>query len=233
MAIPVFRALTSGGDSSGTSLTVNRPTGTADNDILIVVIYAETTSTISATGWTADTSAGGTNANGAATDFVLRVFWKRASSEPASWSFTWGGANIWRGYCCAAYSGGITTGTPVEGATYNESETGTSTITGTSVTTTGANRKLIFGGCFYYLSATTFGSPSSGTRRGSVGALVFLCDDDAASSGSTGNRTIQPSAVETSTWSAGMTAIIEASAAAATSLPIFPEPRLPMSILAR
>lgn len=207
MAIPAYRSSTSGGDSSGTSLTVTAPTGLTDNDIIRVTIYIETASAVSATGWTEITNAGGTNAG--TPTMVQRVFWKRASGEGASWSFTWGGASVWRGYCCSCYSGAQTSGDPNEAATYNESEAGTSTITGTSITTLGANRKVIFSGTFGYLSATSFGTPNQGTRRVNVGALVFQADQDVASAGATGSYTIQANNTESGRWTAETSAIIE------------------------
>lgn len=211
MTLPVFRSASPGGDAAGNGFTLDTPAGVAENDILIVEIYVETTTAVSATGWTEVTACFGTNGSSG----TQRVFWRRATaSEPATHNFSWSGGSVWRGWVCGAYSGCVASGTPVEAGRYDESEPGTDTITGQSITTLGADRKVIFVGTFFYSSATSFGNPNTGTRRGNVGALAYLCDNDQAAAGASGNRTIQANNTESGAWTAGMLALIGVTGAA-------------------
>lgn len=101
-----FRAATSAGNSSGSTVTINRPTGTADGDLIVWVTYLESdtnTWTTTPTG----ASFAGSIANAGA--FGLQARWKIASSEPASWNFA-PNASAWRTVVCAAYSGAINSG---------------------------------------------------------------------------------------------------------------------------
>lgn len=212
MSLPVYRSSTSGGDAAGTTLSVSTPAGVQENDILLVILYIETTATVTATGWTEITAAGGNNSG--TPSFNQRAFWRRAvAGEAGSHSFTWDGSNVWRGYVCAAYSGCVLSGDPTEAANYAEDQTGSATITGTGITTLGADRKAIFGGCFIYSAATSFGNPNAGTRRANINALAFVCDQDRASAGATGNYTIQANNAESGRWTATVFALIGESAA--------------------
>src|SRR5574343_1018275 len=160
MSLPVYRSPSNGGDAAGTNLSVTTLAGVQENDSLLVVLYIESTAAVSATGWTEITASGGNNAG--APSFNQRAFWRRAvAGEAGSHTFSWDGSNVWRGYVCAAYSGCVTSGDPTEAANYAESEAGTATITGTGITTLGADRKAIFGGCFVYASATSFGNQNA------------------------------------------------------------------------
>ena len=215
MTLPTFVAVSSGGDASGTNLVVSRPGAAVNNRVRLVVIYLETSAAVSATGWTEITGSFGQNLNGGLPDYWTRVFYHRDDgSDPASWTFTWGGANVWRGYVCCAYDDVVTAGDPTELANYNEDEGGSNTITGTGITTAGADRKALFAGDFFYNTATAFGNPNAGTRRGNIGALAFFCDEDRPSAGPTGDYTIQSSPVEARAWSASVIGLIGVTAVA-------------------
>lgn len=123
-------ATISPGNSS--SRTVTKFANCADGDILIAAIAHELDRAITPpTGWTqiAQATAGGT--------IWLTLFWKRAASEPSSWTFTydaimWNEIHVFRVTGCLA-SGDVLDGTPSTNGT-----TG-STATWNSVTTTAAN----------------------------------------------------------------------------------------------
>jgi hypothetical protein len=105
-----YRASTSAGNASGGSLTVNKPTGTVDGDLLIVTFYLESdTNTFDTvpTGW----NTGGSIANTGA--FKIWSFWKLASGEGASWAWV-PHTSAWRAAVCAAYSGGSGSGSFVD-----------------------------------------------------------------------------------------------------------------------
>ena len=71
-----------GGGGSGQLLTINKPTGTVEGDLMIALMSAETNST-----WTGDT--GWTEVLDQGTNPSLRVAYKSATaSEPSSYTFT-------------------------------------------------------------------------------------------------------------------------------------------------
>lgn len=96
-----YRSNTQAGNASGGSLSVTKPTGVADGDVLVAVGYLESDTnswTTVPSGW----SLVRTNSNAGA--FRQDVWLKRASSEGASW--TWAPtSSAWRGITVVAYSG--------------------------------------------------------------------------------------------------------------------------------
>lgn len=101
-----YRASSGNGNSSATSITVTKPTGTLDGDLLVVGIYTESPNGITPpAGWTLAVSHAHSGGN-----FSLFVFWKIASSEGASWVFSHTtGTNAWITSTCGAYSGALGT----------------------------------------------------------------------------------------------------------------------------
>ena len=137
-----FRAMTTAGDATAANLTLTKPTGTVDNDILIAWITKETTTTPGIpTGWTLIP-----NQAGVANSRSCHKYWKRASSEGASW--TWTFASTWRTGYVSAYSGGETSGDPLDPAspTAMSESASASTLATPSQTTTVANVMLIASG---------------------------------------------------------------------------------------
>lgn len=102
----VYRASSGNGNSSATSVTVTKPSGTLDGDLLVVGIYTESPNGITPpAGWTLATSHAHTSGN-----FSLFVFWKIAATEGASWVFSHTtGTNAWITSTCGAYSGALGT----------------------------------------------------------------------------------------------------------------------------
>jgi hypothetical protein len=131
-------ASTAGG--SGDALSVTKPSGVADGDILVAAFYWETAAnTITPpAGWTLILKE--TNVNPSPT-IQLVAFWKRASSEPASWTFTPGTNGQWRFYVCAAWSGATGSGDQVDvkGSTHGSNNI----IAPPSVTTTAATETVL------------------------------------------------------------------------------------------
>lgn len=102
-----FRDVTTVTNTDGvdaTSVTINKPTGTVDGDVLILVLH----------GYTADAGLGGVDAAGFklldiiddSTFHRSRAYSKIASSEPASYTINFGGGGGAIGASLAAFSGG-------------------------------------------------------------------------------------------------------------------------------
>lgn len=125
-----FLASTTAGNSASTSLVVTKPAGVVDGAHMVLTAYAETATALAITGsWTAvhDTP------QPSGSTFQQYTWVRIASSEPASWTISWGGASVWRTAGFMAFSGGDPT--TIQDATATEnSGTGTA-VTGLSLTT--------------------------------------------------------------------------------------------------
>jgi hypothetical protein len=100
-----FRAFTSDG------LVVSKPAGVQDGDIVLVAFIGDAgggTMTVNApdASWTTQV-----DARDAGPGVRLKVFWKVAAGEPATWTFTIAGGAAYYFHACAAYSG--RSGTPI------------------------------------------------------------------------------------------------------------------------
>lgn len=173
----------SAGNASGGNLTLNRPTGTADGDLIIVAVYFEPdTTTISITGgFTSAIAQANTGA------FLHQVFWRIASSEPASYTVSNSTAgNQWRIAVAAAYSNGTGSGNrlDVSGASQGDGQLETAQ-TAPSVTTTGVDRLLVFGYSNFGGNEATSTSGAATNLRGSVGGTA-LADAAIAAAGASG-----------------------------------------------
>jgi hypothetical protein len=133
MAI-AFRAATTAGNASGGNLTIDKPAGTADGDILIAVCYREAGTWTPPEGWASirDEAQG--------TTLWTQVFWKRASGEGSSYTFNLN-TTTWRTMAMAAFSGCQSSGDPVEVSNGANSASGYTTLA--SVTTTTDNCMLV------------------------------------------------------------------------------------------
>lgn len=185
-----YRASSSQGNASGSGVTVTKPTGTVDGDLIIVVAYLESdTNTWASVGSGFTTSAALTQDNTGA--FQLQVWWKIAASEPASWTWTPTTGSVWRTVVCASYSGGSGSGERVDVAGGAQGDgVLINSQTAPSVTTTVADDLLIFAYANFSGTdaATTVGAASN--LRVSFGGLI-IADATIASPGATG--TTRPS----------------------------------------
>ena len=135
---PAFRA-DAEDSGTGTSSTVTKPTGTADNDILIAIASNRVASDMTApAGWTALVGQKSVSSNIHSTT----VWWKRASSEGADYTFTWATSGLYR-ITISAFSGCITTGSPFEDTDYTTNASPTTTHTLPAMTSAGANRLAV------------------------------------------------------------------------------------------
>lgn len=104
-----IRATSSATIASGTSAVVTKPTGTADDDVLVVALYIVSDASLSVpSGWTQKDLNELDTANSAYRQYI---FWKRASSEGANWTWSWSGSADYE-WQCAAVQGAHTAGDP-------------------------------------------------------------------------------------------------------------------------
>lgn len=84
---PIGTRTATNATGTASSLTINKPTGTVNGDVVAIAVFANNVAFSTATitppaGFTAGPSAGGT------TNGTLSLFYKVASGEPASYTFT-------------------------------------------------------------------------------------------------------------------------------------------------
>lgn len=162
MAIAFRAASTSETGASGaTSITLSKPTGTLDNDVMVALIaIRDKTVTITApSGWTLHRS----DSHPSATLRTL-VYWKRASSEGSTYQWTWTGTLNAAG-AILGFSGVVTSGDPVDtsGATNNASGT---SGTFPSITPAAANSMLV--AACGSVGAISFTAPATYTEQADI-----------------------------------------------------------------
>jgi len=171
MAIARVNYATHRNTSGGTTIVVNKPTSTADGNVMIAIISCssngDSTTTLAApSGWTALSPAPLGGPLGRRT----WAFWKVAASEGTSYTFTSsglsGGSEIWIGII-TTYSGNHTTA-PIDGSGTNS---GAQNTTPTLASVTPSTNKDMH---FSYLNA---GNNPPHTWTGSPTLTAFLDDN--------------------------------------------------------
>lgn len=194
------------GGASNTSITINKPAGTVQNDVMVAVITLAVNDTVTApAGWNLVTSGG----NG--TVLTLATFYKAAgSSEPSNYTFTWTTSALSAGGIVTYY--GVDTANVIDVTGTNA--TGSSTnVTASAVTTVKSGAMLI--GAFGISSSlqSSFTPPSGMTERvdqtSDLGltspVTVSLTELIFTPAGSTGNRTAV--SAQSGSWSAYLFAL--------------------------
>lgn len=180
---PTFRAVASTAIGVRSTLTVSKPTGTTDNDLLVAFVPVATTDTITApSGWTLirDTLF---NASGS----HVSSYYKVASSEPASWDWTIGASVTCMGVV-AAYSQ-CATSSPLINSTSNPNQAGVTNDVALSITTSTPNALLV--GIYVCSGNRTYTPPGDMTERFDQGngPSQELTDSVQAAAGASGNKT--------------------------------------------
>jgi hypothetical protein len=168
--------------SSATTITINVPTGTANGDLLIAVLTAAgagSTTWTTPSGWTV-----GITASQGKT-----VFYKTASSEPASYTFTASGSDTHQGYILTYRNAQFGVGGTV-------STSASSPAVAPAITTTAANA-IIFdvvsqtGTSITYSTPTGYASLNSDSDATAPSSNIFITTQAVA--GSTGTVSSNPS----------------------------------------
>lgn len=179
---PAFRDVATTAGSTSDTVVISVPSATVDDDIMIAGIYTESDGqAITAPGgWTLlVTMDNGTGA------FRTRWYWRRASSEPADYTWTATGSS-WLGGGITAYSGAITTGSPIDANGSGDTGGADTSAVATSITTTVADTLIVYG--MHNVGGVTATPPSGMTERVDV-ASYYGADVAQASAGATGNKT--------------------------------------------
>lgn len=127
--------------TGGSTTSVNnRPSGVVADDILLLFVYIETTVALTyPSGFTEVAAINASNSS-----FALHVAWKRATGgEPATYTTSWTGGS-YADTVMAAYSGCVTTGSPMDATpTVSALGSGSGSIVSPSITTVSANAMVI------------------------------------------------------------------------------------------
>lgn len=141
--------------SPTTTITCNKPTGTADNDYMLAFVkrVSEAAPTSVPSGWTllADNIVGGSNS--------LWLYGKLASSEGADYTWTWADS-LRTGVTIATYRGDFDTADPIDVVSNTAYTTSNTTVRAASVSASSANSVIIFAGAIHGSAAVTFTAPS-------------------------------------------------------------------------
>src|SRR3990167_1875184 len=136
MAI-VFRGAGTGVGASSGNVTPTLPTGTIENDILVLLVEQRDNVVSTVSGYTEK------SANNSGTGDRYAVFWKRAGASETDPPVTHtGGGSI--AAVVIGFSGCVTTGDPFNAALATTTTPASGTITANEITTTVANSMVIF-----------------------------------------------------------------------------------------
>jgi len=177
-----FRSKDQGGGAAGTSTVASAPAGLANDDILIYWVYKENTAAIT---WPSGFSEVGSIA-ASNSSFKLYVAWKRAASESGTYTASWTGS-AWRNYGLEAYSGCVTSGSPMDATPTTQANGSSSSDTCPSITTATANAMLACGAANFDGSFAT-GYPSGMNGRITQDGDLGIADLIIASPGATGTK---------------------------------------------
>jgi hypothetical protein len=180
--------------TSGTTLSVNKPTGLANGDVVVVhAVNAGSTASPSTvpTGFTFVREQNtGLDSQFYDQSAYIKVI-SDAAGEPASYDFAWGASG--RHLLVATAYSGVDNTTPQDAtATGRGNNSGTNTVP--SITTVTANAWIV---CSYASTASvTCTWPAAMTERADLatGPTITTADEVRATAGATGTRTVTPSA---------------------------------------
>jgi len=189
-AVPTFRAASSAGPGIVTSVTVAKPTGVVDDDLMVMAIatVGDSTPTLPS-GWALHTEVkAGTTEN----DSYLLVYYKKAASEPADYTISFSTTDN-HGVAVAAYDN-VHTSSPFDATPSSRINASSTSCTADEVTTGSADAMLVFvGACD---ASRTFTPPSGMSERadvfavsGSAGMGLEIADEARPTAGATGTRT--------------------------------------------
>ncbi len=178
MAI-TFISSTKTAANSGTSLSLSVPIGTLNGHVLIAAVGIGVVETITPpAGWTSLVAQSGTNIN-------AQIWYRIASSEPASYAFSWTTSTRY-GAGMLAYSG-VDTSTPSDCTPSAAGDTG---IAPSITTTTNGATAIVFGWSRGDIVFVPVGWTERVYDSGSYRVRFVAADKIMAIAGATGNATI-------------------------------------------
>lgn len=185
MPAPTFVAASNTTYASRTNTTVTKPTGTVDNDLVVLFFLNGRASSYgpAPTPPPGFTLLSGTQVNGWGFYVSTWIYYRVASSEGASWTFTH--AAITTQAFAVAYRG-VDTTTPLD-ATATTNTGGGTTRTWTGLTTATADAMLLALGHDFADTANNLTPPAGLTERIEVNPLVYAAEQVRATPGATGN----------------------------------------------
>lgn len=187
ISTPAFRADNQTAPGVRSTLTISKPAGAIDNDLLVaaIVVDSNTTAAITApAGWALIQD---TLFNASAKHYS--TFWKIAASEGASWDWLIESALNCGGWV-GAYTGCKTTNVAAELVkSSNPNQAGVTNCVATAVTTAGLNSLLV--GVWAAAGTRTFTPPGDMTEQYDAGGgpSHMIADSVQAAIGTTGTKT--------------------------------------------
>lgn len=189
-------SITYGSPGNVSSVTVNKPSGLAANDVCVIEFLLYDGSTLRSfsaapTGWNVMSAISGSWTPSTGGQINLYRYWYRATgSDPASWTWNVSTGTSSIQYQIGTYIGCATSITPVEFSTATQSATAGSSVVAPAVTLTYTNSKLVF--IANNTNGRTYTPPASDgwtERHEDSGTNNYWADKDQAASGSTGTKT--------------------------------------------
>lgn len=193
MAAPAFRSISTA-TASAANLTLSKPSGAVEGDLLVAFIASTAPPTGTPTGWTRLTVVSGSQRWSA-------LFYKRMTKQDESASgWTWTStADDTAGWLAAISGASMVKPIDVENAQNNAASS--TSVTAPSVTTTVADALIVCG--FMSTSGGTWTPPSGMTERADVqngtALTIEYADVVQASAGATGTKVATLSAADTDT----------------------------------
>jgi hypothetical protein len=168
-----------------TSAAVAVPSSAAVNSIMIVQLYKENSAAVTPpAGFTELTPVQSTTTD---VPFTMHVFWKRCTAaDSGTYSFSWTGS-VWREAVCTRYEGVVTSGTPMEQQSGQQTSANTQTTSAVSVTTVAYDTLLV-----WMAGASSTGAwtpPTNFTERFDNGNTLSNATRDWATPGGSGSVT--------------------------------------------
>lgn len=183
---PSFVASTYAYNTTGTTATCNKPSGTTEGDLMVAIINCNSNTTITApSGWNVIDED-----DGIASTATVLIYYKIAgASEASSYDWTWSGNTRW-GVAIATFSGSFDSD-PSSGSfsyVYQSSSSNTA-VTAPSVTTDACCSTAIFFGAYDQTSGGTWTEPSgySAASDDSGVVNVYIGYKDFTDTGATGD----------------------------------------------
>jgi hypothetical protein len=222
-----YRSSSQQGNSSGGALTVTKPTGTVDGDLIVVYTQLETNTN----SWTAPVGFDLVRTDTIAATYRTDIWVKRASSEPTSWTWTPATTGVWRVAVAVSYSGHTGSGTFVDVHGGTSATINSGNVSAPSVTTTVANDQLLALYNNFNSEPWSYSSGAATTERADFGGMTIY-DVLRVSAGATGTTTLSTTS-GTQQITAAHVALFESSAEGGGGPPLYIQTRPRITISRR